>query len=76
MLDNLYISASIRLRKMRDSIKDFFENQSGIGNVVATIIILLIAVLLIAAFWGQLKVFVKKIMDTIFGTEFTSEGLE
>lgn len=78
-LDRMYIAASIKAAALRDKImkeiKDFYGSEDGVSNVVATIIILLIVVLLIAVFWGRLKEWVSDMMDTIFGTEFTDDGL-
>lgn len=76
MLDRAYIWSSIRLSRVKDNVKDFFSRQDGVSNVVAVIIVLLITVLLIAAFWSQLKEWIQGIMDNIFGTTFTSDGLD
>ena len=75
MLDRAYIWSSIRLSRVKDNVKDFFSRQDGVSNVVAVIIVLLITVLLIAAFWSQLKEWIQNIMNDIFGTTFTSDGL-
>ncbi len=75
MLDRAYIWSSIRLSRVKDNVKDFFSRQDGVSNVVAVIIVLLITVLLIAAFWSQLKEWIQGIMDNIFGTTFDDSGL-
>lgn len=75
-LDDACIWAKVRLCKAKEGIQEFFSNQDGVSNVVATIIVLLITVLLIAAFWGQLKEWVSGIMDQIFGQSFDGSGLE
>ncbi|OUQ14717.1 archaellin/type IV pilin N-terminal domain-containing protein [Lachnoclostridium sp. An138] len=74
-LDDACIWAKVRLYKAKESVKEFFSNQDGVSNVVATIIVLLITVLLIAAFWNQLKEWVSGIMDQIFGNSFDDSGL-
>ena len=55
--------------------KEFLQEQDGVSNVVATIIILLIVVLLIGAFWDRLKEWIGAIMDQIFGTSYNASGL-
>lgn len=65
-LDDACIWAKVRLCKAKEGIQEFFSNQDGVANVVATIIVLLITVLLIAAFWDQLQGWIEGIMDQIF----------
>ncbi len=69
LLDSLYIRVQSRMRMAGEKAKEFFTSQRGVSNV------LLIVVLLIAAFWNQLKTWVQDIMDQIFGTKFDSDGL-
>lgn len=76
MLDRAYIWSSIRLSRVKDNVKEFFSRQDGVSNVVAVIIVLLITVLLIAAFWSQLKTWIQGIMDQIFDSKFTPDGLD
>ena len=54
MLDSLCIGAMVRMTAMKDKAKDFVKSQDGVSNVVATIIILLLVVMLIAVFWENL----------------------
>lgn len=75
-LDNACIWAQVRLWKMKENVKEFYSNEDGVANVVATIIILLIVVLLIVAFWGRLKTWINDIMGDIFDTTFDGSGLE
>lgn len=79
MLDNGYIWLQVRANKAKEDVKAFLAEQSGVSNVVATIIVLLITVLLIAAFWTQLKTWVQGLMGQIFGVTFKTpdnfEGL-
>lgn len=74
-LDRAYIWAYIKMSQVKDDVKEFLSNQSGVSNVVATIIVLLITVLLIAAFWGRLKTWINDIMGQIFGNSFDGTGL-
>jgi len=74
-LDKVYIGICIRAARVRDDVKEFLSEQSGVSNVVATIIVLLITVLLIAAFWKQLKTWIGGLMGQIFGTSFDDSGL-
>lgn len=75
LLDSLCIYAMIMAARARDNVKEFFESQDGVSNVVATIIVLLITVLLIGVFWEQLQTWIKGIMDIIFKSKFDSSGL-
>lgn len=75
MLDNLCICVMLWGMKTRENIRDFFKSQDGVSNVVATIIILLIVVLLIGVFWSRLQEWLSGIMDQIFGSSFTADGL-
>lgn len=70
-LERGYIWLSVRAIKAKESMKEFWDNQTGVSNVVATIVVLLITVLLVAAFWSRLQKWVKLIMDKIFGEDFT-----
>ena len=74
-LDNLYMQGLLLAAKGRDEAKDFLASQDGVSNVVATIIILLIVVLLIGVFWDRLQEWLSGIMDQIFGSSFTADGL-
>ena len=77
-LDKYYIAASCRMHKVKESFEEFWKNQSGVSNVVATIILLLVVVLLIGAFWGQLKDWAQKLMTDVFSenSKPTDTGLE
>lgn len=75
MLDSLCISAMVRMTAMKDKAKDFVKSQDGVSNVVATIIILLLVVMLIAVFWENLQEWISGMMDQIFGTTFDDSGL-
>ena len=75
MLDKICIGAMIRATIAKDKVKEFLQEQDGVSNVVATIIILLIVVLLIGAFWDRLKEWIGAIMDQIFGTSYNASGL-
>lgn len=74
-LDNMIIAGRCRMTKAKENFKEFWSSEKGVSNVVATIIILLIVVLLIGFFWDKLQVWLDGMMDTIFGTEFNSDGL-
>lgn len=75
MLDSLCIGAMVRMTAMKDKAKDFIKSQDGVSNVVATIIILLLVVMLIAVFWENLQEWISGMMDQIFGTTFDDSGL-
>ncbi len=69
-LDDVLIGARIRMAKCKEDIKDFFTSEMGVSNVVATIILTLIVVLLIATFWEQLSAWIGGIMEKIFDHDF------
>ena len=75
MLDSLCIGAMVRMTAMKDKAKDFVKSQDGVSNVVATFIILLLVVMLIAVFWENLQEWISGMMDQIFGTTFDDSGL-
>ena len=74
-MDSLCIGAMVRMTAMKDKAKDFVKSQDGVSNVVATIIILLLVVMLIAVFWENLQEWISGMMDQIFGTTFDDSGL-
>lgn len=55
MMDNLYISASLKLSRFKERLKDFFKREDGVSSIVATIILVLIVVLLLGLLWGFLS---------------------
>ena len=73
--DNIIIGAKVRMCKMGERIKGFFEEEHGVSNVVATVILVLIVVLIIAIFWDRLKTWIDGMMNTIFGTTIDDSGL-
>ncbi len=73
-LDRLYLSATCRMKRAIEEIKEFCVSEDGVSNVVATIIILLIVVILIGVFWDRLSTWVTGIMDQIFGSDLPSSS--
>lgn len=65
-LDKCYIAALCRMQKVKESVKEFYDNQSGVSNIVATIMILLIVLLLIGLLWPKLKTWVETLMGKAF----------
>jgi len=68
MLDKICISAMLRANAVKDKMESFLEEQDGVSNVVATLLILVIVVTLVTTFWGRLQEWTNKLMDTIFNT--------
>lgn len=66
VLDNMAVGMKIHLWKCKENIKNFFAEEHGVSNVVATIILVLIVVLLIGIFWDGLKSWMTGIMAKIF----------
>lgn len=68
MLDKICINAMLRANVAKDKLESFLEEQDGVSNVVATLLILVIAVTLVTTFWGRLQEWTNKLMDIIFKT--------
>ena len=74
MLDKICIGAMIRANMAKDKVKEFYRNRM-VFPCCSNVIILLIVVLLIGAFWDRLKEWINAIMDQIFGTSYNASGL-
>lgn len=68
MLDKICINAMLRANVTKDKLESFLEEQDGVSNVVATLLILVIVVTLVTTFWGRLQEWTNKLMDIIFKT--------
>ena len=68
MLDKICINAMLRANVAKDKLDSFLEEQDGVSNVVATLLILVIVVTLVTTFWGRLQEWTNKLMDIIFKT--------
>ena len=68
MLDKICINAMLRANVAKDKLESFLEEQDGVLNVVATLLILVIVVTLVTTFWGRLQEWTNKLMDIIFKT--------
>lgn len=66
LMDNMMIGAKVRMWKFRENVKRFFEEEHGVSNVVATVILVLIVVLIIAVFWKSLSSWLNDMTETIF----------
>lgn len=75
LLNKLYVNALCRATKVKESFEEFRKSENGVSNVVATIIILLIVVLIIGVFWERLQGWLSGMMDQIFGTSFSADGM-
>lgn len=70
-LDRLYIGAQIKAMRVKESIRDFFNSQDGVSNIVATILLILIVVLLIGVFWNAISGWLAKVWEKIMNNEPT-----
>ena len=68
ILDKICINAMLRANVAKDKLESFLEEQDGVSNVVATLLILVIVVTLVTTFWGRLQEWTNKLMDIIFKT--------
>ena len=66
VLDNMAVSMKTHMWKCKENIENFFAEEYGVSNVVATIILVLIVVLIIGVFWERLSEWLGNMMDTIF----------
>ena len=69
MLDKICINAMLRDNVAKDKLESFLEEQDGVSNVVATLLILVIVVTLVTTFWGRLSEWANGLMDIIFKTK-------
>ena len=69
MLDKICINAMLRANVAKDKLESFLEEQDGVSNVVATLLILVIVVTLVTTFWGRLSEWANGLMDIIFKTK-------
>lgn len=60
IFDRGYIRAKIWALNLKD---EFINDESGVSNVVATVLMVLVAVLLVVLFWGKIKTFVTDMWD-------------
>ena len=65
MLDKICINAMLRANAVKDKLESFLEEQDGVSNVVATLLILVIVVTLVTTFWGRLSEWANSLMDII-----------
>ncbi len=73
-LDRAWIAMHNKAIVAKEGIKNFIRSQSGVSNVVATILILLIVVILIAVFFDRLSEWIGNIMNIIFGKKLPTES--
>ena len=71
MLDKICINAMLRANVAKDKLESFLEEQDGVSNVVATLLILVIVVTLVTTFWGRLSEWANGLMDIIIKTKIS-----
>lgn len=74
-IDSMLIGAKIRMQKFGESVREFWQEEHGVSNIVATIVLVLLVVLLLGVFWDRLQTWLSEIMDTIFGSKYTTDKL-
>lgn len=65
-LDKMYLGMQIRAMKAAEGVKRFWKEERGVSNVVATVLLILVVVLIIAIFWDKLQTWLSGMMDNIF----------
>ncbi len=67
-------------KKMKKKIQNFMKSEKGLSNVVATILLILVAVLAVALIWTFVKQYIdsqkQKIEDTKISKEITVVNTE
>ena len=71
MLDKICINAMLIANVAKYKLESFLEEQDGVSNVVATLLILVIVVTLVTTFWGRLSEWANGLMDIIFKTKIS-----
>jgi len=66
IFDRAYLTMQQKFNNFKEDVKEFMASQSGVSNVVATILILLIVVILVGVFFNKLKEFVNGLFEKIF----------
>lgn len=62
-----YIKGCAAIQNMKNGAKSFLSDERGLSGVVVAVLLILIAVLLIAAMWGSMKVWLSGLWDKIIG---------
>lgn len=52
VIDTMYIGTKIRLTNFFDN---FFNDENGVSNIVATVLLILVVVLLASIFWDTIS---------------------
>ena len=63
-LDNLYLDTKFKVKNFFSGLKN---EEEGVSNIVATVLLILIVVFLAAALWGILSGFFNDLWDQIRG---------
>jgi flagellin-like protein len=68
LLDNLYLNTKFKLTKLFSDLKN---EEDGVSNVVATVLLIVIVVALAALLWGFLSGWFKELFEKITGSANT-----
>lgn len=71
LITRAYISMVTRRDAFLESLRD---DERGVAPIVATILILLIVILMVAVFYEKISEYFSDLMDKIFGTKGTNAG--
>lgn len=66
LITRAYVAAEIRINAFKQNLRNFRNDERGVGAMVATIIIMLIVVLLAAVFWDEISKWFNGMMEKIF----------
>ena len=64
LLDRMYVGARVRFARF---LEEFKKDETGVSAIVATVLLILIVVLLVAVFWETISGWFTETMDKIMG---------
>ena len=54
-INSMVLGAKVRMLKAKEALKNVMTEEKGVSNIVATVIIIIVAVALVALMWTFLK---------------------
>ena len=73
LLDRMYVGARVRFARF---LEEFKKDETGVSAIVATVLLILIVVLLVAVFWETISGWFTETMDKIMGIPMRSMTFE
>ncbi len=54
-LNSMVLGAKVRMLKAKEALKNVMTEEKGVSNIVATVLIIIVAIALVALLWGLLQ---------------------